>query len=319
MKSFAAQVRDALTRGEEQRDDSTRDSRRAELTGLALTCGAVTLAGGGQVRLSMRTGHAGTGRWIVRLLRQEFGVTPGLRILRASRLGGRTTFEIRLEGEDARRAMEACGLSPLERDIPRHCQKSRRSRDAFLRGAFLGCGTMVDPARGYQMEFVLASGRTAGSLVKFLRQHYAVQAGMHERKGASVVYLRDSDAIMTVLSHIGAHGAILDMENVRITKDARNRANRAANCDSGNITKMLGAAEKHLEAIALIERTIGLDALPDTLREVAVERKLHADLSLEALGALLEPPVGKSGVYHRLSRIESLARSLSQQEKEEEL
>lgn len=318
MKSFATRVRDALTRGEEQRPD-TRDSRRAELTGLALTCGTMTLAGGGNIRLGMRTTHAGTGRHIVRLLRREFSIKPGLRILRASRLGGRTTFEIRLEGEDAKAVMAACDLSLMEQDIPRHCHKSRRSRDAFLRGAFLGCGRVNNPERGYQMEFAVTSGRMATSLSRFLHQHYDLTAGIHERKGTHVVYLHDSDAIITVLACVGAHGAILEFENVRITKDARNRANRAANCDSGNITKILGAAEKQLEAIEVIERTIGLEALPDTLREVALERKLYADLALEALGAQLDPPVGKSGVHHRLKRLEALARSLMENEKEEDI
>ena len=106
------------------------------------------------------------------------------------------------------------------------------------------------------------------------------------------------------------------MENVRILRQARNEANRAANCDAANIAKMLGAADRHMQAIALLERTLGLDALPDTLREIAVERKLHPDASLEALGQMLEPPVGKSGVYHRLRRLEALARSIAKKEEE---
>lgn len=315
MKSFAAKVRDSLTRDGERAPDTT-GSRRAELTGLFLACGMMTLAGGGRVRLSMRTEHAGCGRRIVRLLRKEFSVSPGLRILRASRLGGKTTFEIRLETDDAARVMKACDLSPLDLTIPRHCLKNRRSGDAFLRGMFLGCGTMNNPSKGYRLEFVVSNEKTAKSLVKFLRAHCAVQPLVHERKQTHIVYLNSGDDIITVLSSIGAYSAILELENIRITKDARNRANRAANCDSGNITKMLGAADRQLQAIDRIDQTIGLDALPDTLREIAIERRQHADISLEALGAMLEPPVGKSGVYHRLSRIEALARSIVEKEEE---
>lgn len=315
MKSFAAQVRDALTR-EGARDASSKMSRLAELTGILLTTGVMTLTGGGNVRLSMRTVHAGTGRRAVQLLRQAFSVMPDLRILRASRFGGRTAFEIRLEGDAARRVVQALGLSPLEHAIPRHCLQSRRSRDAFLKGAFLGCGTVMDPTHGYSLEFELSGERMAHSFARFLQAHYTCRAALHTRRASQVVYVRGMDDIIAILSCIGAHGAILEFENIRITKDARNRANRAANCDSGNITKMIGAADRQLQAIALIERTIGLDALPRTLREVALERRQHADVSLEALGTMLEPPVGKSGVNHRLSRIEALARSIAQTEKE---
>lgn len=136
-----------------------------------------------------------------------------------------------------------------------------------------------------------ADERTAQSLARFLQAFYALRAGVNARKGSWVVYLKGGEAILSVLSLIGANAAILEMENVRILRQARNEANRAANCDAANIAKMLGAADRHMQAIALLERTLGLDALPDTLREIAVERKLHPDASLEALG----PDVGTAG------------------------
>lgn len=315
MKSFAARTRDALTR-----EDSIRPirdcCRLAELSGFALACGTVSLVGGGGFRLSMRTENAGTARWAVKRLRGAFAVTPGLRIAHASRLGGRNTFEIRLEQQDAEKVLKALGLSPLDMKIPRHCMTKKCCQSAFLRGVFLGCGVLQDPERGYRMEFVFACGETARALSRFLQAFHGIHAGVSERKGAFVAYVKDADSIVFILSRIGAHSALLELENVRITKEARNRANRAANCDAANITKMLGAADRHMKAIDRIERTIGLSALPDTLREVAVERKKHADISLEELGALLDPKVGKSGVYHRLSRIEAIARSIERQEEE---
>lgn len=317
MKSFAAKVRDGLTR-EDAMHPSPASADLAELSGLALACGTVTLAGGGSMRLAMRVVHAGTGRRIVRLVRGALGVTPGLRILRASRFGGRTFFEITLGGEDARVLMHALELSPLASAIPRKWTKSQRRRGAFLKGVFLGCGTVADPQREYRMEFRFASETMAKAFMEFLCKQYDLAAGFHCRRGEYIVYCNGRDDIITGLSVIGAHGAVLEFENVRITKDARNRANRAANCDAGNITRMVSAAEKQLQAIDVIERTIGLEALPDVLREAAVERKKHADVSLEALGAMLDPPVGKSGVKHRLSRIEAMARSILQTEKEGE-
>ena len=317
MKSFAAKIRDGLTRDEGQ-PLKPSPARRAELAGLSMACGVITLMGSGMARLALRTQHPGTGRWIVRLIRSEFKVIPGLRILRASRLGGRTAFEIRVEGDDAMAITTALSISPFSVGIPKHCTQGQGRRAAFLRGVFLGCGTVTNPELGYQMEFAVSSQAFAESLCGFLQKHYEIKAAIHTRKGLPVVYIKDGDDIVTALMHIGAHSGVLAFENVRITKEARNRANRAANCDSGNITKMLGAAERQLGAIALIEKTIGLDALPQTLKEIALERKQHADLSLEALGALLEPPVGKSGVNHRLSRLEAVAHSIESNQKEED-
>ncbi len=133
-----------------------------------------------------------------------------------------------------------------------------------------------------------------------------------------MLYVSDSEDVIKILSLIGAHGAVLEIENMRILRDARNNANRAANCDSANIAKMLEAADRQMRAVDVIERTIGLNALPEALREIAIERARHEEASLEELGAMLEPPVGKSGVYHRLRRIEAIARSIEQQGKEEQ-
>lgn len=314
MKSFAASVRDALTRVDVF--EGKVCCRMAELTGFALSSGSITLGGGGPW-LTLRVEHAGTMRRMVRVLKHDLGVSPVVRIVRASRLGGQTTFEARLEKGDAMRAMRQFGFSPLERAVPRHCLLKKCCRGAFLRGVFLGRGTVSDPGRGYQLEFILSGEETARAVQRFLKAFYAVKAGLSVRKDGHIVYVRDADDIIVALSLIGAHGAILEIENMRIVRDARNRANRAANCDTANITKMLGAADRHMRAIAQIERAIGLSALPEPLYEIAIERREHADASLEELGAMLDPPVGKSGVYRRLRRIEAIAETLEKQRGEE--
>lgn len=313
MKSFAAKVRDGLTR--ETTETATKHCcKRAELTGFAFSCGSVSLWGGGGMRLVMRTEHAGTVRRAVKFIRCGFSLAPGIRTVKASRLGGRTTFEIRLEAADAAKLAGILGLSPLDRTVPQHCLLKKCCRSAFLRGVFLGSGTLMDPKRGYRMEFLMPDETGAESLRRFLKAFVAVRAGVSERRGTYVVYIKDSDGIIAVLSLIGAHGAILEMENVRIVRDARNLANRAANCDAGNIAKILGAADRQIQAIERIERSMGLEGLPDTLREVARERRRHQDASLEELGAMLDPPLGKSGVYHRLKRIESFAQTIQEEE-----
>lgn len=316
MKSFAAKTKDALAR-EYAFEREKRCCQLAELTGLALSCGTVTLAGGEGAGLTMRTEHAGVARYIVKLLRTAFALTPAIRMVHASRLGGKTTYEICLGPGEAEGVIRLSGLTPFERKIPRHCHTRRCCRNAFLRGVFLGCGTITAPERGYQMEFIFAGEETGQALARFLQTSYTLRAGVVNRKGSWAVYVKDGDGVVTILSAIGAHAAIFTLENVRIVRDARNRANRAANCDTANISKMLSASERQLQAIEIIERTIGLDALPQTLREVADIRRAHADASLEELGAMLDTPVGKSGIYHRLQRVEAIARSIEQRGEEE--
>ncbi len=314
VKSFAARARDALTREDGPRQKKAC-CRYAELSGYLLSNATFTLIGGHGIGLTLRTEHPGTARWVVKHLREEYLVMPVIRIVKAGRLGGRTTFEMRMEQSDAQTVMQASGLFAVGREIPRACLTRKCCRAALLRGFFLGCGTLSDPERGYRLEFVLPEETLAQALIRFLHAFYAIRARLTPRKDAAVVYVADSEDVIQILSLIGAHGAVLEMENMRILRDARNRANRAANCDTANITKMLGAADRQNRAIEVIERTIGLNALPDALREIAEERARHADASLEELGAMLEPPVGKSGVYHRLRRIEAIARSIEQQEK----
>ncbi len=308
MKSFAAKVRDALARMDAPAKPCCR---LAEWTGFALSCGTVSLLSGGAFRLTVQSDHPGTVRRMTQMLRQDFRITPEMRIKQISQLGGRRSYEIRLNGEDAQMVLATLELEPPRRNIPKHCRARKCCRAAFLRGVFLGCGTIIDPARGYLLEFVLRDPGDARALAGFLAAD-GMGAGVTERKGAHVVYMKDGDAIMHALSMLGAHGAILELENIRILRDARNRANRAANCDQANITKMLDASDRQLAAIARIEGAIGLSSLPQVLHEIALERKRYPDASLEELGAALDPPVGKSGVYHRLRRIEALAATLTE-------
>jgi len=315
MKSFSVKTKEALTRDEVVRTQKSC-CEKAELTGLALACGTMNILGGGNIRFAMRTEQSGTARRMMRLVRSVYQATPAMRILEAKRLGGRISYEIRVEKDEARKVLEECGVMSLERAIPRHCILKKCCRAAFLKGTFLACGVISNPETGFRMEFVLPDETQGNTLQQFLSSFYGLKAGLVERKGQWVVYLRESDGILKLLSVLGAGAAILEIENARILREARNHANRAANCDTANIAKMLSAADRQLEAIERIEQTIGLEKLPDTLREIALERKRHAEVSLEELGALLEPPVGKSGVYHRLKRLEAIAASLEERKEE---
>jgi hypothetical protein len=143
-----------------------------------------------------------------------------------------------------------------------------------------------------------------------------LRLGITERKTNWVVYCKDSNGITRILTEIGAHAAVLDIENMLILKNARNQANRAYNCDSGNIKKMVSTSERQMDAIVYIQQTVGLSYLSQPLRDIAKARMENPGASLSDLGKMLASPVGKSGVSHRLRRIEGIAKSISAQREE---
>jgi len=260
----------------------------------------------------MRSEHPGTIRRMVLLLR-AVSVTPGIRIIQASRLGGQTFYEMRVEPEDIVRLAESTGFHPASKETLKERAKKKCCRNALMRGAFLGCGTIVDPKYGYLMEWVMQSHETAQSVLRCLRTCYSLRLGIAERKNSWVVYCKDSAGMMRILTEIGAHAAVLAIENMLILKNARNQANRAYNCDSGNIQKMVGASQRQMDAIAAIQRSVGLGRLSKPLRDAALARIEHPGASLDDLGKVLTPPIGKSGMSHRLRRIEEIAKILSEE------
>jgi DNA-binding protein WhiA len=137
-----------------------------------------------------------------------------------------------------------------------------------------------------------------------------IEAKVSSRKNWFVVYIKESEQIVSFLNIIGAHHALLDFENVRIIKGMRNRVNRLVNCDTANLKKAVNASLKQIENIKLIDGSIGLEKLPARLREVAYLRIENPDISLKELGEMLTPPVGKSGVNHRLRKIEEIAKNI---------
>jgi len=139
---------------------------------------------------------------------------------------------------------------------------------------------------------------------------YKLNSKVIQRKNSFVIYLKEGEQIVDLLNIIGAHNALLELENIRIMKEMRNNVNRIVNCETANLSKTVNAAVRQVESIKLIESEIGLDRLPKNLKEVAKLRLAFPDESLKELGAMLNPPVGKSGVNHRLRRIEKIADEL---------
>jgi DNA-binding protein WhiA len=180
---------------------------------------------------------------------------------------------------------------------------------AFIRGAFLASGSISDPEKGYHFEIVCDHAEQADMLARLIRD-FSIEPKQIQRKKYYVVYIKDGSMIVDLLNIMGAHVSLMDMENIRILKDMRNSVNRRVNCETANLNKVVSAAVKQMEDITYIEQTKGLKYLPERLREIASLRMEEPDTSLVELGKKLNPPLGKSGVNHRLKKISDIANEL---------
>jgi len=173
---------------------------------------------------------------------------------------------------------------------------------AYLRGAFLACGAVTDPAHDYHLEFSVPHYNFSRDLLALLREE-GFPAKVVTRGGSYIVYIKESERIEDCLTYLGAQRAALEMMGVKMVKSIRNDTNRRINCESANIDKTVQAAAAQLEAVRRIEEKGGLALLPDDLQELARLRWDNPDMSLRDLGAALNPPLSRSGVNHRLKRI----------------
>lgn len=215
-----------------------------------------------------------------------------------------------LGGGEAAEVLESVRYSDMDKGvISELLLKMSCCRRAYLRGFFIAGGSMSDPAKGYHLEMVCSGQGQAEQMITLL-EGFDIKAGSMQRKGHFVVYLKESEAIAEFLSITGAHRCMMDLENLRIEKGLRSDVNRRVNCDTANINKSLAASARQVEDIRYIKETMGLGRLPDKLKEAAQLRLEYPELNLKELGEMLDPPVGKSGINHRLRKLQELAEEL---------
>ena len=167
-------------------------------------------------------------------------------------------------------------------------------------------GSISDPEKGYHLEFVCTEEHMAHQLQEVMLC-FGIEAKVILRKKYFVVYIKESESIVELLNVMEAPVALMNLENLRILKEVRNSINRKVNCEAANITKTVNAASRQIEDIELLRDTLGLSNLPLALRQMAEVRLNYPDASLKELGDYLDPPVGKSGVNHRLRKLSELA------------
>lgn len=210
----------------------------------------------------------------------------------------------RIEISDTYQTENIGGGISLEGDIPFSC-----CRASFLRGAFLGGGSVTDPKKGYHMEFNTRYEKCAKALQKILAAD-DFSAKITSRKGYYVIYIKGGEEIADILGFMGAPQGAFEMFNLQAEREMRNDINRRVNCENANTNKAAKASSKHLFAISKIRKAKKWDKLPDVLKEIGQLREEYPEDSLKELGEKTNPPIGKSGVNHRLSRILEIAENL---------
>lgn len=180
------------------------------------------------------------------------------------------------------------------------------SLSAFLAGVFFVCGSVSDPYKEYHLEFIMPEEGLFDDLHAVLLE-LAIDGRKTERKGTTVLYIKDSENIEDILTFLGARQSTIDIMNIKIYKDVRNKVNRIANCDSANIDKVIRASSKQIDDIKFIIAQGEFEKLSSDLRETAELRLENPELTLQEIGELLKKPIGRSGVMRRFKKISQIA------------
>ena len=300
--SFSGQIKEELA----QVISSPRHCQLAELAALVQFCGHIEEDGS----LLVQSENPLVIRKCFTLLKKTFKIEAVAKSQMQTQ-----NYRLFVTGEDAFRILEALKICDTAGHLMmRHLTdpvliKNSCCKRAYLRGCYMAVGSMSDPYKSYHLELVCGLQAQAEQLLKILHD-FSLDAKMIVRKKYYVVYMKEGENIADFLNITEAHKALMEFENTRIYKGMRNMVNRKVNCEAANITKTVNAATRQVEDIRLIREKMGLAGLPEPLRQMAYVRLENPQASLGELGKLLDPPVGKSGVNHRLRKLGELAKEL---------
>lgn len=288
--SFSQEVKAELAK----RVTSAKHCQLAELAAIMNLCGQYGFDADGNVTIGFQTENEACVKKGFTLLKKTFNIDSGSVIKK----------------DDLYKIIDKIGdlSGPAKEELyERTCCKR-----AFLRGAFLGVGSMSDPEKSYHLEFNCDVKAKAEQLQQLMKT-FEIDSKIILRKKNYVVYIKEGSCIVDLLNVCEAPIALMNMENSRILKEMRNSVNRRVNCETANIAKTVGAAARQISDIRLLKERYGFQNLPMPLREMAQIRLDHPDAPLKELGDYFDPPIGKSGVNHRLRKLSELAESIKLQ------
>ncbi|EAE7073545.1 DNA-binding protein WhiA [Listeria monocytogenes] len=306
--SFASETKKELT----HMDVSDSDAK-VELAAFIRMNGAISFSSQ-LVIMDVQTENAAIARRMYQLLKDLYEVPIELLVRRKMKLKKNNVYIVRLKSGTRGILEDLRILEPpmtFTKSIDRGFVKKRSAKRAYLRGAFLASGSVNNPeTSSYHLE-IFSVYEEHNEAICALMNQFDLNARTLERKNGFITYLKEAEKITEFLSIIGATSALLHFEDVRIMRDMRNSVNRLVNCETANLNKTINAAVRQIDNIKYIQSTVGLEALPERLREIAALRIANEDVTLKELGEMLTTgQVSKSGINHRLRKLDQIAERL---------
>lgn len=311
--SFSSDVKTELAK----QIASSRHCRLAELSALILGCGAVVRSQDGIYTVYLQADADAQGRKFFTILKKAFNIEASvLDKVPTMHSGGKVYVPV-LQGENEIFSLlksihivyDNGNVRTVDDGVSHRIVRQSCCKRAFLRDTFLCIGSVSDPSKSYHLEFVCTSQKYADDLKQMI-ESFDIEARIVMRKKYYVVYIKESTAIVDLLNVMEAPVSLMNMENERIVKEMRNSINRRVNCETANITKTVNAASRQTVDILYLRDHYGFENLPKGLEDMARVRLQYPDATLLELGKYLDPPVGKSGVNHRLRKLSELAERL---------
>ncbi len=290
--------------------------RLAELSALYMTLGSLSLLGRGQVNVQFTVEGAAIARRVFTLLQKECHLTAQIHYVTYARFGGVRKCVLTLGPQQSPLLLtrffmmetDDQGQPVLRSTTPKFPLQRSCCMRAFLRGAMLGSGTVTRPQKGYRLELIAKDQALEQAITKCL-QRFFLPVRSSLRKGQRVFYQTMAEHVSTFLTLIGAHHAVTTLEELRVQREVLGDINRAMNCDAANLHKLMNASDSQLGEIVRLISDERFQSLPLSLQEIAKMRIQAPDASLVELGQMLTPPLGKSGVNHRMRRLMEIARA----------
>lgn len=285
---------------------------RALLAALIRIEGTLFISGKERYRLEVSTDAPPIARLAWRLLHENYGLATEL-TTRRSVLHKTPNYLINVPSQagiaEALTDMGVLRNRSLQLGVAPELIAKQCCAAAYLRGAFLGSGFVSDPRGDFHFEISVESKEMADDLVGIMHDK-GINARTMQRRSLHIVYLKSGEAILQFLAFVGAHQSALAMENARVVKSVRNEVNRQTNAEVANQKKAASASVDQIYAMRRVLETYGVDRLPPALQEVIRLRVAYPDATLKELGDRADPPLSKSAVYHRIRRIEQMAREI---------
>ena len=313
--SFASDVKNELARTEPEKTCC----QLAEISGFFRVSGTATFFGGGKFGIIATTASPAVARHYKRLIKAYFseGIEMAVHVQETELFGKDRRYRLTVDREGAgEEILRETGLLMVRKGqnyitdgIYDGLIKSKCCKKSYLRGMFLGSGTISDPKKSYHLEIACDTETLAKDLQKMINSFVDLSCKISKRRGKYIVYMKNSSYIRDTLAIMGAHSHVLSFDETMIKKGLKADAIRMTNCDNANMDRALSAAQEQIEAIKTLKNRGEFESLPLKLQELAKLRLENPDASLTELGQMFDPPLKKSGVNSRLKRVMELARS----------